>query len=216
MYYIYNTLVMLSFFKSSKKQSPKKGQSFYHRENLIQTIDELNYVLSHLDSPKNTKSKLNLLFQNKELDTIKVKSLADDFGDESFLLEPSSGIPGHKVYFYRISSEHLRFLIQIQFIEDQFFFASTKVYSESLLSDKDKQNVIKRIIDKYCPGADENTINFSIEDPKGNILFTHEDIYYYIKYIANNEVSKKLKKQFFGYVKPTSGDEIKDTLDNLI
>ena len=56
MYYIYNTLVMLSFFKSSKKQSPKKGQSFYHRENLIQTIDELNYVLSHLDSPKNTKS----------------------------------------------------------------------------------------------------------------------------------------------------------------
>ncbi|NQU31980.1 MAG: hypothetical protein HQ521_02000 [Bacteroidetes bacterium] len=207
---------MLSFFKSTKKKSPKKGQSLYHRENLIQTIDELNYVLSHLDSPKNTKSKLNLLFQNKELESIQVKNLVGDFGEESFLLEPDSGIQGHKVYFYRISSEHLKFLIQIQFVEDQFFFAATKVYSESLLSDKDKQNVIKRIIDKYYPDADVNTINFSIEDPKGNILFTHEDIYYYLKYIANNEVSKKLKMQYSGYVKPTSGEEIKDTLDNLI
>ena len=207
---------MLSFFKSSKNKVPKKGQSFYDRENLIQTIDELNSVLSHLNSSKTTKSKVNLLFQNKELDTITEDKLEDEFGKESFLLEPINSIPQHKIYYYRITSEHLRFLIQIHFIDGLFFFAGTKVYSENLLLSNDKQNVIKRISDKYCPDADENTINFNIEDPNGNILFTHDDMYYNLKYLANNEVSRKLKKQYSGYVKPQSGAEIKDTLDNLI
>ncbi len=207
---------MLSFFKSSKKKTHKKGQSFYDRENLIQTIDELNIVLGHLGSSTTTKSNSNLLFQNKELDTITKDNLKDYFGEESFLLEHTNLVANHNVYYYRITSEHLRFLIQIHFIDNKFFFAGTKVYSDSILSNNDKQKVIKRITNKYYPEADENLIDFDIEDPKGNILFTHDNVYYYIKYLANNELSRELKNQFSGYVKPKSGDHIKDTLDTLI
>lgn len=215
---------MLSFFKKSKKnpEAPppkkvhKKGQSFYDRENIIQTIDELNNVLGRLGSSDLSKSNTEILFQGKNLDSIVKKNLEDDFGVESFLLEPTSDIPTHEVHYYRITSEHLKFLTQLHFYEDQFFFAATKVYAETLMNEEDMQNVIDRIKAKYYPEAKEGTVNFNIEDPKGNVLFTHDDMYYYIKYIPNNSINKRLKNQFSGYVKPSSGKEVKDTLDNLI
>lgn len=203
-------------FKSNKKKTPKKGQSFYHRENLIQTIEELNNVLNHLGSSKTTKTISEIIFKGYNLDSIFEKDLENNFGEESFLLEPDSGITGHKIYYYRISSEHFRFLIQLHFIDDKFFFAGNKVYAETLLSDYDKQKVIKQITSKYYPDASSELIEFNIEDPKGNILFTHDDIYYYIKYIPNNSINKALKKQYAGFAKPEVGLEIKETLDDLI
>lgn len=207
---------MVLFFKKSKKKKPKKGFSFYHRENLIQTISELNTVFSHLDFPESTKSRSNILFQGLELDSILVQNLAENFGEESYLLEPESGIPNHKVYFYRITSEHLRFLIQLHFVDDNFFFAANKIYSSSPLTNTDKQNVIKQISSKYFPDADNNTIEFNITDPKGNILFTYDDMFYYLNYIANNPTFQKLKKQYTGYIDSVAGQEIKETLDRLI
>lgn len=207
---------MLSFFKSSKKKTPKKGKTFYERENFIQTINDLNNCVRHLNSTKTTKSNSNILFQGFELDSIHEKDLEKNFGEESFFLEPDNDILGHKIYYYRITSQHLRFLIQIHFIDDQFFFAATKVYSDALLSPADKQRVLKQIITKYYPNADEHTIEFDIEDPNGNILFTQDDVYYYIKYLANNATSQNLKKKYAGYEGPKPGQEIKDTLDKLI
>lgn len=203
-------------FKSDKKKTHKKGSSFYHRESLIQTIDELNSVLSHLGSSKATKTITNINFKGFELDAINEKTLVNDFGEESFLLEPESGILGHKIHYYRLSSQHLRFLIQLHFIDDKFFFAGNKVYSESLLSDTDKQKVIKQITNKYYQDANNEAVDFDIEDSKGNILFTHDDIYYYIKYIPNNSINQTLKKQYSGRTKPDPGQEIKEILDDLI
>lgn len=98
-------------FKSTKKKTHKKGASFYRRENLIQTVDELKNILSHLGSSNATKTTTNIIFKGVELDAISLKNLLSDFGDESFLLEPESGITGHKIHYYRFSSQHLRFLI---------------------------------------------------------------------------------------------------------
>ncbi|MBC8320895.1 MAG: hypothetical protein H8E34_09255 [Bacteroidetes bacterium] len=96
---------MLPFFKRNQKKTSKKGASFYHRENIIQTIEELNKVLSYLNSPDTIKSKTNIIFKGYELDTINEKNLEDNFGEESFLLEPKSGLENHKVYFYRINQK---------------------------------------------------------------------------------------------------------------
>jgi len=207
---------MLSFFKSSKKKIPKKGKAFYERENLIQTIKELNNCLDHLEFSGTTKTSSNILFQGVALDAIVEKNLENDFGEESFCCEPDGEISDHKIYYYRISSQHLRFLIQIHFIDGQFFFAGTKIYSDALLSSTDKQRVLKQIITKYYPDADEQTFEFDIEDPKGNILFTRDDVYYYIQYLANNSTSQNLKKQYSGYKGPKPSEEIKDTLYRLI
>ncbi|MFK5854614.1 MAG: hypothetical protein QM503_00695 [Bacteroidota bacterium] len=207
---------MLSFFKSSKKKTPKKGATFYHRENKIQTIEELNIILKRLSSTTSTLTNSNILFQGFELDSISEKSLEKDFGEESFLLEPDSDILNHKVYYYRIASSSLRFLIQIHFIGDEFFFATTKVYSDSLLSQSDKQKVTSQIISKYYPNADSDTIDFKLKDPKGNILFTHDHVYYYIQYLPNNALNQKLIKQYGSFKRVDANQEINDTLDKLI
>ncbi len=208
---------MLSFFKKKHKKKPhKKGHSFYDRENLIQTIEELNHVLSYLGSSDCTKTNSEILFQGKQLDSINKKDLEKKFGEESFILEANNIFPNHEVYYYRITSEHLKFLIQLHFVKDQFFFAATKVYAETLMSKKDIQNVIGHIKNKYYPEATEDTMNFSIEDPKGNVLFTRDDIYYYIKYLPNNITNQELQKQFLGYSKPSSVKSLKNTLDDLI
>lgn len=213
----FKLLTMLSFFKSNKKKTITKGRAFYERESLIQTIDEIIDILSHLDTKKNTiKSKHPIQFQNKALDSIIEKELEKDFGEESFILHPNNDIEGHVVYYYRIRSEYLRFLIQLHFIDGEFFLASTKVYADVLLSKKDKQSVLSNIYNKYCPQIECSDSEIEIVDPEGNILWTKDDVFFHINYLHNNKCCKKLLKQYLGLGKPKPGQEIKNTLDDLI
>ena len=206
---------MLSFFKSSKTKIPKKGKSFYDRENLIQTVKELCNVIDRVDNSKITKTNSNILFQNIELDAITEKNLRKDFGQEAYCLEPDSGISNHRVYYYRLAFKDLRLLLQLHFFEDQFFFAATKVYSDALLTNADKQKVLNQIISTYHPNIDNHSFDLDIMDPAGNILFTQDNVFYYMKYLANNTTCQKLKKQYTGS-KNLKSAKNKDTLDKLI
>lgn len=207
---------MLSFFKSSKKKIPKKGTSFYERENLIQTIKELNNCLDHLDSTKTIKTNSNILFQGFELDAITEKNLEKNFGEEKYCLEPNSGITNHRVYFYRIPYNNLKFLIQIHFFKDKFFFAASKIYSDAILTNADKQKVLNQIISKYHPEMTEQSFDLDIMDQNGNTLFTQDNVFYYMKYIVNNSTTKMLKKEYAGNDSSKPEDENKNTLDKLI
>ena len=205
---------MHSFFSSTKKK--QKGESYYHRENLIQTEYELCKVLDHLESTTATKTSLKILFQSRELDSIIKKNMAKDFGKESFLLKPNSNISGHEIYFYHITSDSLRFLVQLHFVDDLFFFADNKLYSDMFLSDSDREKIVNRIKNKYCKDADNEIIEFEVIDAVGNILYSRDDVYYFIKYLANNPTSQKLKKQYKCYVRPGQGQKTNDKLDGLI
>jgi hypothetical protein len=205
---------MHSFFSSTKKK--QKGESYYHRENLIQTEYELCKVLDHLESTTATKTSLKILFQSRELDSIIKKNMAKDFGKESFLLKPNSNISGHEIYFYHITSDGLRFLVQLHFVDDLFFFAANKVYSDMFLSDSDREKIVNRVKNKYCKDADNEIIEFEVIDAVGNILYSRDDVYYFIKYLANNPTSQKLKKQYKCYVRPGQGQKTNDKLDGLI
>ena len=207
---------MLSFFKKLTKEAPKKGSSFYDRENLIQTIDELTNMLNQLNSDSHILTKSDIVFQGFDLSSINIKNLEKDFEEEDFILEPNSGISNHKIFFYKITSDHLKFLIQIHFTDDQFFFAGTKVYSESLLSTKDKNRISQQIENKYDINADIKDFAFNIVDSKGNVIYTNENIYLFIKYVPNNKINKNLSKAFSNYKKPDATQEINDTLDRLI
>jgi hypothetical protein len=207
---------MLSFFKSFKKKPVQKNRTFFERENIIQTIDELNKVLKNLDSDTNEMSDSNIVFQGKELDTIDEKELEKDFGDESFKLYPDNYIDDHVVYFYKMKSEHLRFLIQIHFIKNKFFLAGTRVYSDSMLIESDKLKVINQVINKYASKAEANTIEIHLQDKIGNVLWTNDDVYFHISYLANNSTSVFLKKHYSGLGRKPHQQEILDTLDKII
>ncbi len=84
------------------------------------------------------------------------------------------------------------------------------------LSDSDKEKIANRIKNKYFPDADGEIIEFDIIDNHGNILYSRDDVYYIIRYLANNLTSQKLKEQYEGYKRPVPGQENKDKLDSLI
>ncbi len=207
---------MPSFFRSSKKKTKQKGESYYHRENLIQTEFELCKVLDYLGSAKATKTATKILFLGKELDSIIKKNMVKDFGKESFILKPNNNISGHEIYFYHITHEGLRFLVQLHFVDGQFFFAANKVYSDMFLSDSDKEKIIQRINNKYCKNVENKIIEFEIIDEHGNILYTRDNVYYFIRYLANNPTSERLNKQYKCYVRPSQEQKPKDNLDSLI
>lgn len=206
---------MLSFFKSSKKKPQQKGRAFYERENLIQTIDELNDILAISDNENLDVTNNKILFHGKELDEIKLADLEDLLGETSFVFNPDNSIEGHEVYYFRLKSEHLKFLIQVHFIDDEFFLAGTKIYSDTLLSKNDKQRVVQQIVDKY--GQKGNGITeFMFKGSEGNILWTNDDVFFHINYLKCEGMCEKLKKKYYGISKPKPGQEIKDTLDSLI
>ncbi len=207
---------MLSIFRSGKKKKSKKGLVFYERENLCQTVGELKKIIDKIEDPNHMTTQNPIEFHGNKLTDISEKVIISDFGDESFLLKPETIVENSKVYFFRLYSEHLKFLIQVHFQGGKFYFASTKVYGDALLSDNDKTKVINRIIKKYIPDADMSEFEFSIKDPAGNILYTKDDVFFYINYLANNEVTNNLRVKHSGYKPPKPGRQLKNTLDDLI
>ena len=208
---------MFSFFKSSKKKTPKKGASFYSRENLVQTAEELSKLSNHLDSKESTITDTNIVFQGFNLDEINEKTLEKNFGEEAYILNHECELPNHKVYYYRIESTSFRFLVQIHFSDGKFFFAGTKVYADSLLSEKQKLTVTQQIARKYLSDPNSKENEFNITDKNGNVLYTKDDVFYYLKYVPNNELTRKIKKQYGGYLKPDLiKKEAKDALDRFI
>ncbi len=206
----------MSIFRKKENKKPKKGSSFYLRENRIQTVDELKKYINLTDSEKLMVTDTLIEFNGLKLKEITLEAIKDLLGDEAFVLDTESQIEGRKVYFFRLTSEHLKFLLQLHFINDEFYMASTMVHGNSLLSENDKKKLTNRIITKYCPDADVDTLTFKIKDPEGNVLYTEDDVFYIINYIANNKLTKELKVKYKNYMPPTSEDSLKETLDELI
>ncbi len=208
---------MLRIFKNKKKtSSSKRGIDYYNRENQIQTIGELSTVLSKLNSQFQSNTETKLVFHNKELSSITKSKLQDDFGKHSCVLNPESGINGHEIYFYRIVSGDFRFLQQLHFIDNDFFFAATKISTEAAMTEKEKKIIVDSIKKKYFPNEDCKNENYEIKDPLGNILLTYDNIFYYLKYVVNNDISKKLLAQYGNGNKYKLGEDIDSAIDNMI
>ena len=183
---------MLSFFGKPKNKSLTTNSPQYYRENNIPVLEDLKAVLN---KKTNNVTKNKILYQGLALDKINIKELEKYFGKETLLLDHTDKIRGHKVYFYRKNVENYKLIIQLHFIEDIFFYASTKVSSESQVTDKDKQKICATLLSHY-PDIPISTNSFEYEfmDTQGNIVFTRDHIYLYINYYANNTAVDRLRK----------------------
>jgi len=183
---------MFSLFGKPKNKPLSINSSQYHRENNILVFEDLKSVLNKKSS---SITKNQILYQGLALDKINIKELEKYFGKETFLLDHADKIRGHKVYFYRKNVENYKLIIQLHFIEDIFFYTSTKVSSESQVTDKDKQKICATLLSHY-PDIPISTNSFEYEfmDTQGNIISTRDHIYLYINYYANNTAVDKLRK----------------------
>ena len=208
---------MLSFFKPSKKNlHKKKGNSFYHRENIILTIDDLNNILKHFDSESLVPTNRKIQILGNDIDSINLKSIKTFFNEESYILEEPNFIDNHNIYYYRNTSQQFKFLTQLHFCGKEFFLGATKVYADHIFSEKEKKDLLKSITNKYCPDKNCDKKEVDIIDNDGNLLSTYDDIYFYIRYVPNTDTIKKLKMKFRGYVKQDPRNKMKEELDRLI
>lgn len=183
---------MFSLFKKSNSKPIAKNSSTYLRENNISGLEDLKSVLN-----KNTGvvTKYPIIFQGLPLDEVRVKNLEKHFGNAANILDNSEVIPGHVVYFYRKHVESFSLIIQLHFINNIFFYASTKVSLETILTDNDKKKICSTLLGHYpdivlC----NNGFEYSFKDSKGNIISTRDHIYLYIKYYVKNVEIEKLKQ----------------------
>ena len=183
---------MISFFGKSKKNTLTSNSSTYYRENNIPVVEDLKTVLN---KKTNNTTNNKILYQGLALDKIYPKELEKHFGKETLLLDHTDKIRGHKVYFYRKNVENYKLIIQLHFIEDIFFYASTKVSSESQVTDKDKQKLCATMLSHY-PDIPISTASFEYEfmDTQGNIISTRDHMYLFINYYPNTTAVDKLRK----------------------
>ena len=183
---------MLSFFGKPKNKSLTTNSPQYYRENNIPVLEDLKAVLN---KKTNNVTKNKILYQGLALDKINIKELEKYFGKETLLLDHTDKIRGHKVYFYRKNVENYKLIIQLHFIEDIFFYASTKVSSESQVTDKDKQKICATLLSHY-PDIPILTNSFEYEfmDIQGNIISTRDHMYLFINYYPNTTAVDKLRK----------------------
>jgi hypothetical protein len=184
---------MFSFFRKQLKKPATKNASFYERENPIQSLGDLKNVFNK-KATLQTQNKIT--YQGLALNEIQSKTLSEQIGEESYLSNREEIIPGHAIYFYKKNVEKFTLILQFHFLNDVFFFATTKVSSESLISDKEKQKVSDQLLRHY-PDIEiqNNQFTYDFSDPDGNIVSTREHIYMFIDYYANNPEVEKLKAQ---------------------
>lgn len=200
---------MKSLFKRFKKKNPvgsSKSSSYYIRENVFEEIRDLKRILKMGLEPPFSLTKKEITFHGVPLFTTTKQVIKKKFGSPSYVLDNSDLIEGHKVIFYKDSVDTYKFLIQYHFIDDKFFFASNKVSSIRILSEKDKERVIKRIKVKYFGDEAEDLkgLLVKVKDPNNSVLFTLDDVYYHLNYLLDNKTTNSLFEKYMDYEKPVA------------
>jgi hypothetical protein len=188
---------MASLFKRFRKKLPAvstRNSAYYSRESLIQTVPDLQRILMGGAGIKGFKTEKALTFNNIPLLEITPRVLKSSFDTPSHVLDNSSTIAGHKIVYYKDSIAHYKFLIQYHFVDEMFFFASNKISSMTILSDNDKIKITDRITRKYIgeKKTDDARLVLKVTDPNGSIIYTVDDVYFYLHYLPENETKKML------------------------
>lgn len=178
-------------FKSSKKT--QKSPSFYDRENRIQNASDLRFFLN-----QNTEitTTVPITFRGIPLNDITLKQMENRLGNPLHVLNHEYRIAGHFVYFYKQKVEKLTLLMQLHFFNDFFLLAVTKFSSDYLLDNASKLKLTTQILQNY-PGITQKTELHALKfkDQNGSLLFTEENVFYYIHYLCNSHQIQKFKTQ---------------------
>ena len=195
---------MKSFFKRFKKKIPgisSNSSGYFVRENLLEDIRDLKSVLKTGFEPPFSETDKEITFHGVPLKGTSPRVIKSKFGSPMHILDNSKNIDGHKVFFYKDSINIYKFLIQYHFIDNEFFFASNKVSSVTVLTDEVKTKVIDRIKIKYFAENAKEIVGLKVKlkDPNGSILYTIDEVYYRLNYLLNNKTTKQLIKKYSDY-----------------
>lgn len=205
---------MFSFFGKPKKKSPTKNSAFYYRENIIQNYGDLKKIYAETGG---FKTNHPIQFQGKTLNKITPDILDKMMGEVSFILNHEPEMPGHTVYFFRKNAELFKLLIQVHFYKNTFILASTKVTTESILSENQKHMIIGQLL-KHYPDIQLTSGNFELSffDENGDLVYTKDEVYLYLNYRPNDLKSNELKQLISEHSSSVKNKYGEETLDKFI
>lgn len=178
----------MSIFNIFKKKKKYNNATFYQQENLIQSKQNLIAIFSR--QPILT-TNYPISYQGIALDKIEKINMINLLGEESYFMTNLENFVDHEIYFYRKNIEKFSLLLQVHFIKNTFFFASTKVSSEAVITIKDKLKLVNLLLKNYPDiTITKEFVDFEFTDKLGNILFINDQIDLIFNYgcnIANNE-----------------------------
>ena len=205
----------MGFFKLKSSRKKPKPISFYDRENRIQNGKDLKCFFN-LTADHSTPASIS--FRGIPLAQITPQEMENKLGEPLYTLDHGYRIDGHLVYFYKNKLGNLSILMQLHFIHDVFVLAVTKFSSDFVLGEPDKAKLTAQLLSNYPPTkptSGHQTLKFN--DPEGNIIFTEENVFYFIHYVPNTPQLQKLKNQInWDNLAQSESNECTESLDNLI
>ncbi len=216
-------MALFNLFPKKKKKSGRTTHSAYYlRENMIQNVsDLLMAVQPNLDEcPSKWESKMALLFNAIEFKNITPEIVTQQMGEPVFIHDNSQSVEGHQVIFYRDEVDYFRFLVQIHFINNQFVFISSKISTSGVLSEENKTKIAKKVLSKFFEANEiEKLDSFTIciTDESKNVIYTKDDVYFYVNYVYAGTHLQKIVTHFEGLSGLNTGKtDFTDTLDKYI
>jgi len=206
---------MWSFFKSKENSVDTINSVYYRRENFIVEEADLLTALnpSHVEGRHNCEGEIRV--KNLPLIDLTQKKIIASLKKPDFIYDNSQTIKGHKVLFYKEDVEFYRFLLQFHFIDNEFFLASNKVTASGLLPDTEKKKIIHQLLNRYLPGEelDDDNYTISFSDNSGNMLYTIDEVYFFVNYIPGGGIKERVLSKFAHSNSDNNKSGFENTLD---
>lgn len=193
------TAKLLKRLKKRISKIRNKNASYFIQENVVQGHGDLKAVLNPLPEVKPVEAEKTIAINEIPLNEISPKSLKEKFGYPSFILKNGHNIENHKVYFFRDRVGYYKIMLQFHFINNVFFFASTKISVPKGITIDKKRQIVKQALVKYTSATERKQVkdvDIKIVDEHNNMLFVFDYVSFYLNYLVDNETKEELYQEF--------------------
>lgn len=172
-----------------KKTTSSRGPSYYNRENLVHTMQDLKNIYFPKGKTSYNTEEI-IMFNNMKLSEITAKKLNSILGVPDYIIPELEYIDDYRIVFYRHSIGRFNYLMQFHFCKNDFLFVNNMVRSTYVLSYEDKKNILIRLKDKYYADVEfdySKGFDLQITDQDNNFFYTMDDVNFSISYINNSK-----------------------------
>lgn len=184
---------MLSFLKSRKRNS-SRGRSYYERENMVHTLNDLISICNPVSNQQYSTSGI-IKYNGIALNEADEKRVLKLFGKPNHIIDDIENLNNYKVLFYRHTVDKFKFLMQFHYHKNSFFFVSNMVTSTGVLSQLDKMSFINRITNKYFPELKldfQQGLDIQITDKVNNFIKVVDGVNFKVNYVNYSSVNKQI------------------------
>lgn len=166
---------MITSFSKKKSRYLQSRESFYESRNFLSTYSRVSSIVQDTSTNSLTTDK-TIKFYGLDFG-VSIKKAMEHLGKPNYVSKANTLLRKHKTIFYRISIAQVKCILQLHFVQDQFFLGLIEIRS----TEKEvKREVTQLIKQKY--GIDQEQWTGAIYDGDKHQIELKNDIVPYIVY----------------------------------